>query len=354
MKYFISGCLLTLYLFTSGQRIQTSYITSVYSDEFSYISKDWTQNSDASEVMITAEGAYRMQRMNPKYFSISMCQRNLDLESFEITTKLKIEKNKRNKRASGGIVVYGHKSGNEALIIEFNNKAEYRFRVLQNGRMRVVFQEQNMGWMYSKGFKKKKENTIMVRGERGIVDLHVNGKFERTFIQNSSLKSGNFGLFVASQSSVDFYNLNVKVPIGYSVKKNDATDNTGSGDENFQDLILLFKDKIDKQQQEINELKEELDICQASLGMDSTLQKNLQVKENENKELALKVRQLEADLENKNREMEYLLTLKESLENEDNGDLILELTMKLTQERQDNKKLEARIRELENQLNSKD
>ena len=107
----------------------------------------------------------------------------------------------------------------------------------------------------------------------------------------------------------------------------------------FQEVILIFKAKIDKQQATISTLQKQVDKYRSMLNYDTTLVTRAAFLETENKVLSFKLDSTTQALNQNQSKLAYLESIKEDVEKGSNGDLILNLTSILADLKKENKSL---------------
>jgi hypothetical protein len=354
MKYLGLIMLLFLSKFTSGQnspRVYTTFDNVAVFDDFSYITNRWAQKSSSAERFIISDKKYTVSRVKNTYFSVTLAKDLNSLSDFELITSIEVEKSKENKKASGGVVLKAQKSGNGALVLEINNKRQYRINALRNGVMKPLFGDKNDGWIKSKYLNKTGINEIKIATRGGEYDVYFNNQFERSFIE-TSFKSGRLGFFANAQSTLiaHVFILKINGSLADKPKKEEKEISESGGDDTYTELVKVFKAKIDKQQAEIERLTYDLNICQANLAIDTTSASKVKVLEEDNKALQTERDRLEEELKQAKKRLTYLESMKEDIESQTNGDLILHLTGLLSKEKDKNKALEQQVEDLKKEI----
>lgn len=356
MKYLSLIILLFLSKFTNGQnapRVYTTFENIAVFDDFSYTTSRWDQKNSSSERMIISDSKYRIERIKETYFTVSLAKDVPDLTDFELITSIELEKNKRIKNASGGIIVKAQKSGNGALLIEMNGKRQFRIRVMKNGVFNSLFSDKNDGWMKSANLRKKGINEIRIATKGNEYDLYINNIFERSFIE-TNFKTGRVGFYAAAQSSLTAHvfilKINGQLEAVKEEIKEDKPKETESTDDTYTQLVKLFKDKIDKQQVQIAQLTEDLNVCKANLTMDTSSISTVKVLTKENKAQLSRIETMEKEMAQMEKRLSYLESMKEDIESQTNGDIILHLTKLLSDQKIENDKLKKEKLELQKEV----
>lgn len=351
MKYLLGLSLLLLSNFTSGQKIFRTFDEVILKEEFNNNLNEWPVRNSSTEILHIIDNAYDMERVSDEFFTIVFAKEHKEFNNFELTGNIKIKRNKNNKDASGGLVFRAQSTGDNAMIIEVNNRRQYRLQLIRNGTIMPFFKDDNDGWIKSPDLVPFKFNTITIKAEGSALDLYINETFQRSFIE-PNFKPGAIGLYLDAMSSMAVEDLKVAVSSRTNyVKQNSGEEKEEPVDEDgYSEILLVFRKKISAQQATIEKLEGELARCQSNFTMDTTLRGKNQKLSKENKVLNKKVIQLEEDLYKAQTRLEYLESMKKDIESDPNGDLILNLTELLAAEKKKNKELRKEIEELKKQL----
>lgn len=356
MKYLSLISLLFLSKFTNGQtepRVYTTFDNVAVFDDFGYVTSRWDQKNSSTESFIVSDKRYTIQRIKDSYFSISLANDVSGLTDFELITSIEIEKDKKNKEASGGVVLKAQPTGNGALILEINTQKQYRFKRIKNGVVTTLFTEKNDGWVKSKHLRKTGINEIRIATKGNEYDVYFNNNFERSLIE-TSFADGKVGFYAGARSTLVarlfILKINGALP-DPNKKKEEVIEETKGTDDTYTELAKVFKAKIDKQQAEIDKLNEELNVCKANLTIDTTSANKVKVMTKEMNALKTEKEVLENELNQAKKRLTYLESLKEDIESQTNGDIILHLTELLSKEKEKGKKLEAEKKRLQQEVN---
>ena len=344
MRYFSLLILLSLSKFTSGQLVFTKFDNVVLHDDFSYVSNRWEQKNTSAESFITSENAYVLKRLKNSYFAISVPKLADQYESFELITTVKLEGIGDNRNPSAGVVLKAQETGDGAVILEIDRKRQYRIRIMTEGKLTTLFGSDNDGWSKSKFLNAGGPNEIKIRTSGNQYDVYFNKRFERTFIE-SSFDAGKIGLYAGPLSSLSCDDITLRANAPKELKSV-AT----GGDQTYTELALVFKTKIDKQQQEIDQLSTDLLECRSNLTMDTTAISQNKILREENETMKRQLVKLETEMETAKNRLSYLESMKADIEANTNGDLILNLTELLAREKSQNDALRKKVTELEEKL----
>ncbi len=360
MKYFSLIILLFLSKFTNGQnapRVESNFDNIAVFDDFSYATDRWEQNNTSTERLIISDNKYRVERLVNSYFTVALTNDVTSIADFDIEATIILEHNSSNKFSSGGLIFKAQRSGDGAILFEINRYKQFRVSIMKKGVIHALFSDENNGWIKSKNLSKKGENKIRIVTKGNVFDVYLNGKFQRSFIE-TSYKTGRIGFFANSLSSIEAHSFILKTDglIELSEKQIDETGETenSGGDETYTELVKLFRDKIDKQNQEIQRLNQEITICKSNLSLDTSSANAAKSLEKENAELKQQLDSKTNQLNQANKRLAYLESMKEDIEAQTNGDIILHLTKLLSEQKEEtnqlkeeNKKLKEEIRALE-------
>jgi hypothetical protein len=249
---------------------------------------------------------------------------------------------------SAGIILNGQTTVNGGILLEVNNKQRFRVTKMNGMQERLLSgSPSSNGWVKSKNLKKKSFNQITVKVQKGYYDIYFNGEYEYT-TTDTQFKSGKVGLFARASTEVLVKDFLVKKrsssqAITTTQNTNEPNNNTTADnkDPDFQEVILIFKTKIDQQQVEISTLQKELDRCKSMLNYDTSLVSRSTTLEYNNKILSKKLDSTSRIVSRNKKRLEYLESLKEDVEKGSNGDLVLNLTSILADLKNENQKLKA-------------
>lgn len=350
MKYLPCLILILLSNLTKGQLVTTEFREVDMFDDFTGTTDHWSQRENTRERFAIDQDRYILHRSSESFFSVSMPEPFVNYPSFEVSAKMQLLNDKEHEDAAAGLLFMGQETGTGAYAIEFNSQQKFRILILRNGAMRPLFPDTDDGWIYSRDLKKNRANIITIRCENTNYDIYINGNYQNSFTE-PTYTSGGIGFYISPQSTlyVDYIKISTEEK---QVKSSDPTDIQPSEitDETYSNLVKIFKDKIDAQTAEINQLQRELTMCKTNLNIDTTARKQNTMLTTENRELRDRVQQLETQLTKSQTQLEYLKSMKEDIEKSENGDLVLGLTDLLSKEKKKNNELQSRIEELETEI----
>ena len=332
---------------TNGQNVFTKFNDTLVYEDFSSNKYNFLQKYTALEISIIDDGNYLIKRISDNGSSYSYLKLEKPLYSYEVQTSLSIGKGGQ----SAGIVLNGQTTVNGGILLEVNNKKRFRVTKMNGMQERLLSgSPSGKGWVKSKSLKKKSFNQITVKVQEGYYDIYFNGKYEYT-ATDTQFESGKVGLFTRASTEVLVTDFLVKKrsssqAIGVTQNTNQPKNNTTAenNDPDFQEVIMIFKTKIDQQQVEISTLQKDLDRCKSMLNYDTTLVSRSTTLEYNNKILSEKLDSTTKIVTRNKKRLEYLESLKEDVENGSNGDLVLNLTSILADVKNENQRLKAENR----------
>lgn len=352
MRYLTCVILIIVSNLTYGQLVSVDFNHVVLFDDFTANVNNWNERTSEKEYFRIQDEKYTLKRLSDVFFSVSMPQEHNDYSTYKVSAKIKVEEDKENNKASGGLMFMGQRSGIGAYALEMNARQQFRLLILQNGSLHPLYPERDQGWVYTKDIKKGKSNLVEIRSANGSFDLFINGQYQQSFISDT-YPSGAIGFYVNAKSTLEVDFIKIEARSDGIVSENpEEVDPEDIEDETYSQLILIFKTKIDDQQKEIDRIKRELSVCKSSLNIDTTARKQNTDLRRENNELKIRLQKVETSLTKAQTRLEYLESMKKDIENSQNGDLILGLTDLLSKEKKKNDELSKKIATLEGEIKS--
>lgn len=334
--------------FMNAQNVFTTYEDTVVYDEFIYDQKNFPQKYNILELSTIENSTYRIKRMSDEGKSVILLNTDRIFDNFHLSIDLEIVNKKLNP--SAGIFIHSQANRNGAIFIETNCSREFRAIKQSGENIRLLTGNmKNNGWVKSTNISKSGFNSLAVKTKDGSVDIYINNEIELS-IYDSELRQGKVGIFSSPQSEVliDRFTLSVKKNIIDKAIQKDpkSSDADIETDPAFEEVILIFKTKIDKQQLEIERLNKDLERCKTKLNYDTTLVNQASKFEKQNSILSFKLDSTSTALNRAIKRLEYLESFKQEIENGSNGDLVISLTSILADAKKESKKLK---KEVENQ-----
>lgn len=330
-----------------AQKITGKFDEIVSEDDFLSITGKWEQRSSATEFYITENGNYIIKNRNNDFFSTSLHRPELNLSKYEADIMLKPDASKKQEN-SIGLMINARSDGSGAIVCEMNGKSEYRVRKFLNGQWEILSYAGDNGWNKDKAIKKKSFNELMVRCDNGVFDFYINSVFIFSFT-DKKLASGNVGVFAnaGGAGKIDFIKIKKEESVTTSpdVKPDNPTASEPTASDN--EVVLLLKSKIDKQQKKITELTKDLEKCRLQKSGDTTLEiKNIELAQ-QNEKLLIEKGKLEIELRTAKETLAEYEVLKKTLESDSNGDVILTLNEIINREKKKNQELQLKVNSLQ-------
>ncbi len=350
MRFLIFVFTFSTFILSHGQNVFVEFKdTLCYEDFHDNSTKKFPQKFNSLELSIVEDGGYRINRIKSSGRSLAYFKDTESIENFELITTLKFPKSK--SISSGGIIFHSQSSPMGALLFELNSERKYRITKLFNQQSKILSGEPKFdGWVKNAILEKLGNNEITIRTNDGYTDFYVNGSYVHTAF-DLQLKEGKVGLFAGAESEIIFDNFLLKTKqkgettLGLSSDKQESTNEPNV---EFQEVILIFKAKIDAQQATIKTLQKQVDKYRSMLNYDTTIVARASFLEVENKVLSYKLDSTTRILNQNQKRLVYLESIKEDVENGSNGDLVLNLTSILADLKSENKSLKKNQKDYTN------
>lgn len=331
-----------LWIVTYGQNVSIDFNDTLVYENFKLnTSAAFPQKFNTVELSIFENGTYRIHRMAPEGKSILYLKEKQLPEQYELSSTLTLSKMTEN--AAGGIVCHASSTPNSALFFEINTNRKFRIlKLIDNELLFLSGDAKDNGWVKNQAIEKLDPNVITLKTANGYSDFYINGTFIQS-IYDFQLQAGKVGFVVGPKSEIVVEDLLIKhaqkklITIDDTSPTNKTIDNQNN---DFKEVILLFKTKIDKQQLTIAELQKEVDKYRSMLNYDTTLISRASGLEKENAQLASKLDSTTQALLVKESRLAYLESMREDIEKGSNGDLILNLTLILAELKKENKQIQ--------------
>lgn len=333
--------------FTKGQNVFTNYIDTSFYESFVSAPYLFPSKYNTSELLTVEQGIYRIKRLSDQNQSIAFLKTDKTFYEYKVSAQIALV-GKRDQ-TSAGLLLHSQTSTSGGIFIEINNQRRFR-AYRQNGiSLRLLSGSPiDDGWIKNKAINKKGANTLTVKVKGGYFDIYINNTFCYTLF-DTQFNNGKIGLFVNATTEAlfsEFFILQnpstVKEII--SETKGEEVSLPKEEDPQFEEVIRIFKVKIDKQQKELATLQRELDKCRSMVHQDTTLVSKAARLESDNRVLLSRLDSTTRELQKGKRRLEYLESIKEDIENGDDGDLVLSLTSILSDVKKDNKALKEQLR----------
>lgn len=345
MRYFTVFFFLLLSFLGKSQRIETLCDQKLFREDFEQPAGIWEQRYTATELLLTEKGHYRMRR-NASSFHTAYFPAVPELPPvYQLEARMLLIKSSDENKAAG-LMFWVNETSGDALSIQFNNQRSFRVEKFSQGQiLHPIGEAKNNYWIKHKALQKKgKYNLLRLVVSENTCDVYFNNSFVIS-LSETELNPGGYGLIVQAESEVLIDYIDIRVP----ANNPSAPENSNSSiseDASLQEIVLLFKSKIDKQQKEIKQLEQELNQCRNKQVNDTAARAKNRELEKNYLEASQKVRKYEMELEEKKKRLEYLEAFKQEIEKSNNGDIILNLTQMLAEEKRKNRELQTELNEL--------
>lgn len=345
MRYFTVFFFVFLSFLGKSQRIEVVCDQKLFREDFEQASSAWEQRYTSSELLLTEKGHYRIRRNASTFHTAIFPTVPVLPDIYQLETRMLLSKSSDQNKAAG-LMFWVNETSGDALSIQFNNHRSFRVeKFLQGQILHPIGESKNDYWIRHKALSKKgKYNLIRLVVSGNSCDVYFNNAFAISLTE-TELGAGGYGLIVKAGSEVMIDYIDITVPSEIPSSQ-DQPGSKISEDASLQEIVLLFKSKIDKQQKEIKQLEQDLSNCRNKPVYDTaTLSKNRELERNY-LEASQKIRKMETELEEKKKRLEYLESFKQDIEKSNNGDIILNLTQMLADEKRKNRDLLLEIEKL--------
>lgn len=339
------------FLQLSGQQVSKDFSKIKWEENFNIISEQWPATYTSDNFFIIQNGNYELFRKNDKSgFYIFQDNVNDEFDYFELNTIVSFGSNS-NKKQSVGLVFQAQANGSGALILEVNQKREFRLKRLSTaGEQYLTGSVNKKGWVKSKRNLKKSINKIKIKTYEKIYDVYLNDKYVYTFTEIEFSK-GKVGVYIGpnSKANVDFLQLNVSDDYNIS-NQNPGTD--VNEEKSFQQIIVKLRESINKKQKEIDELESQLMTCNRTKNIDTSVLRIMKESSNRVAFLEKKVTKIEDTLVMLKLENYRLNEFRKSVQEQENGDIIINLTNINSKQKSQIENLESQKKQYEFELSS--
>jgi flagellar biosynthesis chaperone FliJ len=345
MRFLSFVFIITLSQIIYGQSVLTNFTDTAVYDDFSSNTYNFPQKYNALEISIIEEGNYRIKRMSSEGQSLAYLKAEKPFYGYEVSANMTISNISNSSR--GGLILNGQTDNSGAIIVELNTNRQFRAYKLNNSQFRLLSgSPKNDGWIKNKLINKKGSSKLSVKVEGGYYDIYINDNLVYTLF-DTQFDGGRVGITAGEQSEIlvsDFTVKKEKSTLTSLSDNNTTTTKNGnmSGDASFQEVILLFKTKIDQQQVTLAKLQREVDQCRSMLTYDTALVSTAKQLEIDNKYLHNKLDSTSRKLSANKKRLKYLESLREDIEKGANGDLVLNLTSILADIKKENNVLQTK------------
>jgi hypothetical protein len=332
--------------YVNAQNVFSIFTDTVVIDDFKSPKSNFPQKYTSSEISIIENGQYRLKRLSDQDQSISYLKTDQPIHACEVIAEIEIASGSNN---GGGVVLYGQTNTNGAIFLQLNEKRQFRIYKQSESKLQILSgSAKGNGWLKNKNLASTGKNTIRVKMENGYIDIYFNNHYVYTAF-DTEYTNGRIGVFAENNSEIILSNFIVLSKKGQDLKaytnptiessRSSSSVTSTNSDPAFEEVILLFKTKIDQQQVQISQLQNELDKCKSLLNYDTSLVTRSQELLKVNRKLTLRLDSTNKVLNQDKKRLEYLESLKEDIEKGSNGDLVISLTTILADIKKDHQVL---------------
>lgn len=352
MKNFILLFTICFTFFSKAQVVNKEFTKVLYNETFDNIEKNWENVFNADNLFIAQNGYYELFRKSKKLGYYLMPTSGDVFSAFEFESQLSFSDH-NNKKQSAGVLLMAQNDGTGGLLIEINQKKEYRIVRVYSDKLVPISSSTGNGWVKNQ-YLTKIENNIVIKTYDKVFDLYLNGYFVVSFTE-IEMMNGRVGIYIGPNSKAKFDYLKVKGE--ESVDLSTITvGNSKVEEQAFTQIIVKLKEQINKKDKEIDDLKTKIKLIEngtnkGSNSSDTALQNNLLrykskvvVLEEENTELQLSVMSLQD-------RVKKLEEFKAGVQKNQDGDIIINLTNMVSSQKIKIEDLERKNKELNSENN---
>ena len=329
----------------SAQQVTKDFPKLQWDEDFNLVNEKWPQTYNSDNFFLVQNGSFDMQRTNTKTGTIVLPSDDKTFGYYEVRCRL-VFKEGLTAQPVAGLVIQAQANGSGALVVEVNDKYQYRVRrMTRDGSVNLTGAGENEGWIKEKRLLNKEGNTIVVKTYEKVYDLYLNDQYAITFTE-IELAQGKIGFYVGPGTKVSAEYVKVMGDENFTMVSSDVQ-NQAEESLTLQQIIVRLKESINKKDKRIAELEAEVRRLGAGRGNDTMLQRKLQEADKRNLELVRLMDKYRVDLETGKSKVAELESFRNQIKEHENGDIVINLTNINTRQRQQMEKLEQVKRQLE-------
>ncbi|MEN9512224.1 MAG: hypothetical protein RLZZ370_2043 [Bacteroidota bacterium] len=330
-----------------AQQVTKDFPKLQWDEDFNLVSEKWPQTYNSDNFFLVQNGSYDMQRTNLKTGTFVFPAEDKTFGYFEVRCRLAFKEG-TGTQAVAGLVFQAQADGSGALVVEVNDKYQYRVRrMTRDGAVNLTGGGENEGWIKAKRMLHKDANTIVVKTYEKVYDLYLNDQYAITFTE-IELSQGKIGFYVGPGTKVSAEYVKVMGDENFTMVSSDVQ-NQAEESLTFQQIIVRLKESINKKDKRIAELEAENRRLGSSRGSDTLTQRKLQEADKRNFELVRQIDKYRVDLEASKSRVSELEQFRSQIRDNENGDIVINLTNINTRQKQQLEKLEQLKRQMESE-----
>lgn len=326
----------------NAQEISKVFRKSVIADNFSTNDKLWKIDYTANELYVIQDGEYVLHRKDKRNPDVIFPDIDHKFGGFHMSADFKFDKS--GKGQSAGLVFMAQSGGSGALMIEINDKKEYRLRKLQNNELKNLYYSAHDGWIKSDFLLPGEYNKIEIKSYEKVYDLYFNGSYIRSF-SDLEYKEGNVGIYLSADTKVKIDNFIVLEEdiLEDIIAENPGLDKADLEDQSLTNVIVSLNAKVKLLEDTINQLNRQLVITKQTTTLDSATQSKINGLEKQVKEQKAELQKLNTQIERTTNELIELRNYKKNVEANGKGDIIDNMSKAINSEKEKNRKKQEEI-----------
>ena len=326
----------------NAQEISKVFRKSVIADNFSTNDKLWKIDYTANELYVIQDGEYVLHRKDKRNPDVIFPDIDHKFSGFHMSADLKFDKN--GKGQSAGLVFMAQQGGSGALMIEINDKKEYRLRKLQNNELKNLYYSAHDGWIKSEFLLPGEYNKIEIKSYEKVYDLYFNGSYIRSF-SDLEYKEGNIGIYISADTKVKIDNFTVLEEdiLEDIIAENPGLNKADLEDQSLTNVIVSLNAKVKLLEDTINQLNRQLVITKQTTTLDSATQSKINGLEKQVKEQKAELQKLNTQIERTTNELIELRNYKKNVEANGKGDIIDNMSKAINSEKEKSRKKQEEI-----------
>lgn len=347
-KFHLLCSLLVMALPMAGQQVTRDYPRLLWDEDFNQSSEKWPLTYNADNFFVIQNGSFELLRSNQKTGTFVFAREDRNFNFFEARTRIVFGEGP-SKSPVAGLVLQAQADGSGALVIEINNKGQYRVRRVRSEQsVFLTGNGEHDGWMKPKKVLNRTDNTIAVKTYEKVYDVYLNGQFVSTFTE-LEFSSGKMGFYIGPGTRMSTDYLQVRGDDNFTIAGGGGSE---IQEENltFQQIIVKLKETINKKDRRIAELEAEvrrMGSARGGMGIDTISARRAQELERLNADLIREIERLRQETSSQQARIQELEFFRNQIREGENGDILINLTNVNLRLKQQVEKLETLRKVLE-------
>lgn len=319
--------LLVMSMPLAGQQVTRDFTRLLWDEDFSQSGEKWPLTYNADNFFVIQNGSFELLRSNQKTGTFVFSREERNFNFFEARTRIVFGEGSA-RMPVAGLVLQAQADGSGALVVEINNKGQYRVRRVRSEQsIYLTGNPEHEGWVKTKKLLSKMDNIIAVKTYEKVYDLYLNGQYVTTFTE-LEFSSGKLGFYVGpgTRVSSDYLqvrgdeNFTIAGGIGSEIQEESLT---------LQQIIVRLKETINRKDRKIAELEAEvrrLAMARGGMGIDTVSARRAQELERLNTDLVREIERLRQETAARQARVQELELFRNQVRENENGDILINLT----------------------------